>query len=165
MGPAQRGGAAPCLYRGGRRSIGFGQRGLGCHRQGCCRRDDPRRFQGGGGEKVVRGLGQRGASRVATIFRANVQSAYSAGRYRQLSETAQTRPYWRFSAVLDNRTSSECRSLHGGVLRHDDSFWDRNRPCGTSTAGAASPRSPGRRPRRGALSGARPRRTRRRGLG
>src|SRR4051812_38469029 len=39
---------------------------------------------------------------IDTIFRTNVQTAYGAGRWRQMRDPAvmRARPYWRFSAIL-----------------------------------------------------------------
>lgn len=58
------------------------------------------------------------AWRIETIFRTNVQSAYSAGRWKQMTQPAllKTRPYGIFYAILDNRVSNICESLDGTVL-------------------------------------------------
>lgn len=62
--------------------------------------------------------------RVDLIFRTNLQAAYMAGRYAQMKAVADSRPYWRYMAVLDNRTRPEHRALDGLVFRHDHPFWD-----------------------------------------
>lgn len=69
-------------------------------------------------------------SRLETIFRTNVQSAYSAGRYIQNNrpEVRATHPYSRFSAILDDRTTDICESLDGTVLPSDDPFWSSHQP-------------------------------------
>jgi SPP1 gp7 family putative phage head morphogenesis protein len=69
-------------------------------------------------------------SRLETIFRTNVQSAYSAGRYRQNNSPAvrATHPYSKFSAVMDSRTSDICEALDGTVLPSDDPFWSTHQP-------------------------------------
>jgi SPP1 gp7 family putative phage head morphogenesis protein len=65
------------------------------------------------------------AARVETIFRQNVQTAYSAGRLDQLQAPAvlRARPYWMFDATLDLRTTLTCRALHGTILPADHPFW------------------------------------------
>lgn len=66
------------------------------------------------------------AARVENIYRTNVQSAYAAGRYEQMTApaVAKSRPYWEFSAVMDGRTSPVCAALDGTVLPADDPFWE-----------------------------------------
>lgn len=63
------------------------------------------------------------AWRLKTIFQTNMQSAYMAGRYRELKEQVNTRPYWQYVAVLDARTRPSHEALHGKVFRHDDPIW------------------------------------------
>lgn len=66
--------------------------------------------------------------RVGTIFRTNIQSAYQAGRYRQMLEVAQRRPYWMYDAVNDLRTRPSHLALDGKVYRFDHRFWDKFYP-------------------------------------
>ncbi len=44
--------------------------------------------------------------RLELIWRTNIQTAYSAGRYRQMTDpdVAEARPYWQYKAILDRRT-------------------------------------------------------------
>lgn len=65
-----------------------------------------------------------------TVFRTNVQSAYSAGRYIQNNrpEVRATHPYSKFSAILDGHTTDICRNLDGTVLPSDDPFWLSHQP-------------------------------------
>lgn len=63
--------------------------------------------------------------RLETIFRTNIQSAYSAGRYKQMLEAAPDRPYWRYVAVMDNRTRPAHAALNGKIYRFDHPFWSR----------------------------------------
>lgn len=68
--------------------------------------------------------------RLETIFRTNVQSAYSAGRYRfnTKPETRQSHPYSAFHAVLDDRTTDECAIADGTVLPTEDPWWFDHQP-------------------------------------
>lgn len=68
--------------------------------------------------------------RVETIYRTNVQRAFSAGRWVQMEHPAvkQARPYRRFSAILDLRTTITCRTLDGVVRPADDPWWDGRIP-------------------------------------
>jgi SPP1 gp7 family putative phage head morphogenesis protein len=68
--------------------------------------------------------------RIENIFRTNAQAAYAAGRRRQLArpEVLKHRPFWKFSAVLDPRTSDICRPLNGTVLPAGHAFWSSHTP-------------------------------------
>jgi SPP1 gp7 family putative phage head morphogenesis protein len=68
--------------------------------------------------------------RLETIFRTNVQMAYSSGRIRQMKDPAvsKVRPFWLYDSVLDTRTSEICRPLAGTVLAADDPFWKTHVP-------------------------------------
>lgn len=74
------------------------------------------------GGKIVQ-LGS--AWRLKTIFATNVQSAMMAGRYKAMSATTATRPYWQYLAVMDASTRPDHARLHGRVFRHDDPIWQR----------------------------------------
>lgn len=68
--------------------------------------------------------------RLETIFRTSVQSAYAAGRWRQLREPAiaKARPFWLFDAVLDERTTLVCRVAKGTCLPNDHVWWATHTP-------------------------------------
>ncbi|WP_311515275.1 phage head morphogenesis protein [Oligella urethralis] len=66
--------------------------------------------------------------RLSTIFRTNVQSAYMAGKYKQLQEDVEIAPYWQYIAVMDDRTRPSHAASHLLVFRHDDPFWDSHYP-------------------------------------
>ncbi len=72
------------------------------------------------------------AWRLETIFRTNVQSAYGAGRWRQMKAPAVTkyRPYWQLDTVKDLRQSDICKAFNDPpvILPHDDPFWDTHTP-------------------------------------
>lgn len=61
--------------------------------------------------------------RVDTIFRTNIQNAYHVGRYSQMMEIADRRPWWRYVAVQDSRTRPTHKAMHGRIYRFDDPIW------------------------------------------
>lgn len=64
------------------------------------------------------------AWRLDTIFRTNIQTAYNVGRYRQMQQIKDRRPYWRYSAVNDGRTRPAHRAMHGKIFPADHPFWN-----------------------------------------
>lgn len=61
--------------------------------------------------------------RLRTIYQTNLQSAYMAGRYKQMLESVDSHPLWRYVAVLDGRTRPNHRAMNGRVYRYDDPIW------------------------------------------
>lgn len=72
--------------------------------------------------------GSRGwRSRV--IWRTNMRTSYQAGRYRQMKEVSERRPYWEYhhsDFVADPRPHHV--ALDGTILPHDHPFWDTHYP-------------------------------------
>lgn len=66
--------------------------------------------------------------RVENIFRTNMQTAYSAGRYTKMQEVKQARPYWQYITVEDKRRRPSHAVLHGLVYPADHDFWGTNYP-------------------------------------
>lgn len=84
------------------------------------------------GDRLETAWGGEIPGRIETIFRTNVQMAYSAGREQQMRdpEVIGRRPYLEYDATVDSRTTPICRALHGTILRADDPFWQtRTPPC------------------------------------
>lgn len=62
--------------------------------------------------------------RLQTIFRTNMRTAYAAARYRQQMENVDSRPYWQYVAIMDERTRHSHAALDNKVFRYDDPIWD-----------------------------------------
>lgn len=81
--------------------------------------------------------------RVENIFRTNMQTAYSAGRYKKMQAVKASRPYWQYIAVMDKRVRPSHAILHEKVYPADHEFWAANYPpngfrcrCGVRTLSA-----------------------------
>ena len=81
--------------------------------------------------------------RVENIFRTNMQTAYSAGRYKKMQAVKASRPYWQYIAVMDKRVRPSHAILHEKVYPADHEFWASNYPpngfrcrCGVRTLSA-----------------------------
>lgn len=72
----------------------------------------------------TRGLGRPpGDWHLQTVFRTNTQAAYQAGHYQQMRQVRDTRPFWQYLTVGDDRVRLAHLELHGIVRRADDPFW------------------------------------------
>jgi SPP1 gp7 family putative phage head morphogenesis protein len=71
-------------------------------------------------------------SRVETIFRTNLSSAYNAGRHAVFSAPAvkEARPYFRYEAIDDAELEEcdICAPCLGVVLPQDDPWWSEHMP-------------------------------------
>jgi SPP1 gp7 family putative phage head morphogenesis protein len=66
--------------------------------------------------------------RLQIIFQTNVRTARAAGAWERIHRSKATRPYLRYSAVLDSRTRPAHRAWNGTVLPVDDPWWDTHYP-------------------------------------
>jgi SPP1 gp7 family putative phage head morphogenesis protein len=62
--------------------------------------------------------------RLETIYRTNLQSAYSVGRYQQMTEMAESRPYWQYRAIMDSRTRPRHAAMNGKVYDYQHPIWN-----------------------------------------
>jgi len=81
-------------------------------------------------DRLEAAWGRPDGQRLETIFRTNVQMAYSSGRWAQMEDpqVTQTRPYRMYDAILDSRTTRICQERNGTVLPADDPWWRSNWP-------------------------------------
>jgi len=65
-----------------------------------------------------------------TIYRTQLQTAYSAGRWQANADPAIQEILWgyEFAAVMDDRTTDICSELDGQRHPKDDPFWNRFTP-------------------------------------
>lgn len=64
-------------------------------------------------------------SHVETVYRTNIASAYSTGRFVEMRqpEVMKARPYWQIFSVRDSRSRPAHAAAHGTILPADDPFW------------------------------------------
>lgn len=76
------------------------------------------------------GLGSRDASYLETVFRTSIQSAYGAGRFRQMThpDVVAARPFVEYVTAADSRVRPEHEVLHGMVFASDSAEWHRIAP-------------------------------------
>lgn len=78
--------------------------------------------------RMLEAKGWEGLSRYRAdnIFRTNIQTAFSVGRHRQMTdpEVISRRPYWMYDAVNDRKTRPTHAALDGMVYPADHPFWD-----------------------------------------
>lgn len=58
-----------------------------------------------------------------TIFRTNIQSAISAGRWEEAQEGRADHPYGMYDATLDGRTRATHAAQHGKIYPLDHPYW------------------------------------------
>lgn len=78
-----------------------------------------------GKDVVVR---QGSPARLRLIYGQNLQTAYMAGRYREMLSNTDERPWWTYVALLDAATRPTHAALNGLTFRFDDPFWASHYP-------------------------------------
>lgn len=86
--------------------------------------------QGPALEKAWGGSVKDPGFRLETIYRNAAQTAYSAGRWKQIHHPAvrKARPFLQFDAILDGAVTPICRTCNGTLLPIDDPWWDSRVP-------------------------------------
>lgn len=64
------------------------------------------------------------AWRLKNIYMTNLQTAYSAGRHKQMLEVADARPYWQYKAIMDSTTRPAHAAMHNKVYDYRHPIWD-----------------------------------------
>lgn len=62
--------------------------------------------------------------RMDTIFRTNVQTAYNAGHYKNMTEVKKLRPFWKYITAGDGEVRQSHMEMEGRVYAADDPIWD-----------------------------------------
>lgn len=62
--------------------------------------------------------------RLETIFRTNIQTAYSAGHWKAFEESKNRRPYLMWSAINDARVRPSHLAMDGYIAHIDDPIWN-----------------------------------------
>lgn len=70
-------------------------------------------------ESLTSAWGGEEPSHLETVFRTNIQTAYSAGRQVQNERVRETHPFYRYDVVDDERVSDICEGLIGVVIPAD----------------------------------------------
>ncbi len=78
------------------------------------------------GKTIIAQLGS--PWRLETIFRTNLQTAYSAGQWQQIMDQADIAPYLMYDAVDDFRTRAQHKAWDNKVLPVTDKFWRSHYP-------------------------------------
>lgn len=63
-----------------------------------------------------------------TEYHTAVASAQMAGKWVDIQSSKSALPLLQFDAIIDQRTSDQCRSLDGVIKRIDDAFWNTYYP-------------------------------------
>lgn len=74
------------------------------------------------------------------VFRTNLQTAYSAGRWRAMTDpdVVEAIPYWRYQSTVDARTCDFCRFMDGKIFRKNNPATDHLvPPCHYQSRSAA----------------------------
>lgn len=84
-------------------------------------------------DTVALGISPASSSYLETVYRTNVQTAYGAGRFRQLTnpDVMEVRQFVQYRTAGDNRVRSNHAELDGVIFEASSSEWQRVAPpCG-----------------------------------
>ena len=68
------------------------------------------------------------APRLATIFDANVRTAYAAGKWERIQRTKAAFPFIEYSSMMDGKERPQHHAWNGTILPVDDPWWDTHYP-------------------------------------
>ena len=93
--------------------------------EGTPQREVIKKFRG-----ILAGAGHKelGAYHLEVVFRSQMALAYGVGRRRALEDVTDDLPYWRYNAVLDDRTRPAHRVLDGLIFPANHPFWNAHYP-------------------------------------
>jgi len=76
-------------------------------------------------DSVSLGVTRGNSGYLENVYRTNVGSSYSAGRYRQMlaPSVVEARPYVQYRATMDSRTTNICSALNGLMFSQSDATW------------------------------------------
>lgn len=63
--------------------------------------------------------------RLDTIYRTNLGTSYQVGRYKQMEEVKEARPFWQYMTAGDPSVRDEHSALAEKVYHADHPFWDQ----------------------------------------
>jgi len=63
--------------------------------------------------------------RLDNIYNTNLQAAYSVGRYKQMEEVGERRPYWQYKSMRLITSRPAHVAQHDKVFHKDHPFWDQ----------------------------------------
>lgn len=77
-------------------------------------------------------------SRLRTIYRVNMRSAYAAGKWQRIEATKQLLPYLRYVQIQRPSARDDHKPWHGLIVPVDSPWWDQHYPpcdwnCGCTT--------------------------------
>ena len=76
------------------------------------------------------GLDTLAPHHIETIYRTNMQGAYQAGRYVQMTKPyiLKARPFWKYIAIKDGLTRPDHLAMNGKIFHHEDPIWQTWKP-------------------------------------
>lgn len=79
-------------------------------------------------EELALGWSPANPGRLETAIRTQLQTQYMAARVGSLRAQTEKYPLWRFTAIMDTKTSDLCRQCNDTVLPADDRWWRDHTP-------------------------------------